>query len=101
MLGQQFLDPLAVDLSIDQRIVDAAPATRDPLEARLRFAAESMGPVVKASVRSKSASRRRVKRRYIGFRNVVSGSKEEVVMPPLSHIGLVLSDSVCYVDLAG
>jgi ribosomal protein L20A (L18A) len=38
-----------------------------------------MGPVVKASVRSKSASRRRVKRRYIGFRNVVSGSKEEVV----------------------
>ena len=27
MLVQQFLDPLAVDLSIDQRIVDSAPAT--------------------------------------------------------------------------
>jgi hypothetical protein len=56
-----------------------------------------MGPVVSnASVNSKSASRRRVKSWYIGFRKRVSGSREEVVMPPVSHIRLVLSGSACY-----
>jgi hypothetical protein len=101
MLGHQLLDPLAVDLSLDQRIVDAAPASLkagSQTQVRRREHGTSGEGIGEIEERVSWPCKEEVNRR---FRNVVSGSKEEVVMPSVSHIGLVLSDSVCSVDLAG